>query len=712
VLKHNGTAWACAADNDSVSPGDGIGVTAVGSLDGQVRNANGASIFNNAGTLTVVLQSANGTNPGLITAGAQTIGGAKTLLNDLTLQGSLTIASGQTLTLGTVCTTGQVLTTNGTGTVVCVTDAMGESEVISYTAGDGISITGGTHTIAVNPQTNGGLDFNDGQLGLVACTTDQILKYDGTAWVCTVDVSGVSMADGAGAQGVLTKFTSDGTIEDSRLSESGTTLTYAGNIIGNVAPDFSGNLLDLRVNGNSRLQVNSTGTVTANGLTAFSAVGENSVGASLAIRAGSGTGVASSGNISFSTASGVSSSNPVKDLTPDGQYFNLTSFVNGGSFSHTVTNGQNQILIVAISAHSPGANVSAVTYAGQSLTRIAYVDQVNSNSRNELWYLVNPPAGTSTISFSAAGYRIFMARAMTVSDVNTANPFGTPCVASALGQSASCVAATATSNSVLDIITGTVPQTGMGLGQEAIVTNAEVIASESRYVSMSYKAATGTNTINSYTHATNSNWSMISLPIIMNDDFSSSLGMQERLLITSSGNIGVNNLNPQYSLDITGDVNSSANIRTSGQVRISGTGDAFFTTLQVGATSVNGTLTVTELTSVWNIIVNGHIITAGGEPTAQVEAAMSDGTVEVEGTDTVGTITIATGATPTAGELARIVFSEQYSKAPRVVLSPSNEAAADFAYYRGVVSLTDFILNAKTAPAAYTTYVFDYFIAE
>jgi SAM-dependent methyltransferase len=61
-----------------VSPGDGIGVTAVGGLDSQTKNSNGAAIYNNGGTLTIALQSADSTSAGIVTAGVQTLAGAKT----------------------------------------------------------------------------------------------------------------------------------------------------------------------------------------------------------------------------------------------------------------------------------------------------------------------------------------------------------------------------------------------------------------------------------------------------------------------------------------------------------------------------------------------------------------------------------------------------------------------------------------------------------
>jgi hypothetical protein len=56
-------------------------------------NINGASIVTNGTSREIILHPANATNPGIITAGTQTIGGNKTLQGNTTLNGSLTLNS-------------------------------------------------------------------------------------------------------------------------------------------------------------------------------------------------------------------------------------------------------------------------------------------------------------------------------------------------------------------------------------------------------------------------------------------------------------------------------------------------------------------------------------------------------------------------------------------------------------------------------------------
>ena len=71
---------------------------------------------------------------------------------------------------------------------------------------------------------------------------------------------------GSGTAGVITKFTGTGTtIGNSSLSESGTTLTYAGNAVINAANGFSGNLLNVEVNNSSELSVDQAGDLVAKG---------------------------------------------------------------------------------------------------------------------------------------------------------------------------------------------------------------------------------------------------------------------------------------------------------------------------------------------------------------------------------------------------------------------------------------------------------------
>ena len=136
-------------------------------------------------------------------------------------------------------------------------------------------------------------------------------------------------------------------------------------------------------------------------------------------------------------------------------------------------------------------------------------------------------------------------------------------------------------------------------------------------------------------------------------------------------------------------------------------------TLQADSATI-GTLTVTSSAEFKSdITIDGHIITAGGQPTSQAQAAAGGSAyVAVDGTDTTGTITITTGSSPTSGDLAKIIFSKTYGHSPHIVLSASNDKAAGLRFFKGNTSTTDFMFNALDTPQANTTYTFDYFIAQ
>ncbi len=143
-------------------------------------------------------------------------------------------------------------------------------------------------------------------------------------------------------------------------------------------------------------------------------------------------------------------------------------------------------------------------------------------------------------------------------------------------------------------------------------------------------------------------------------------------------------------------------------------GTATINNLNVTGSATIGTLTVTGNAHIaGDLTIDGHIITAGGQPTAQGQGAVGAGAVvAVDGTDTTGTITITTGSDPTSGDLAKILFSKTYGQAPHIVLSPSNNNAAGLRFYKGATTSTDFMFNALDTPQANTTYTFDYFIAQ
>jgi hypothetical protein len=113
-----------------------------------------------------------------------------------------------------------------------------------------------------------------------------------------------------------------------------------------------------------------------------------------------------------------------------------------------------------------------------------------------------------------------------------------------------------------------------------------------------------------------------------------------------------------------------------------------------------------------NIIVGGHVITAGNTPDTQVLAAAgTDATIVVDGNDTSGTITITVGSGASAGDLGKLLFTNVFGKTPKTILSAQDEASQDAKIFPTGKSTTQFTLHSSQALSA-GTYTFDYFIVQ
>ncbi|HVV66665.1 MAG TPA: hypothetical protein VHB72_01160, partial [Candidatus Saccharimonadales bacterium] len=195
-----------------------------------------------------------------------------------------------------------------------VKSLQGQSGDVSLSAGAGISVSGTTIG------NSGVISLNSGSPNLTV-TSDGSGHYT----VASTASTGIS---GSGTPGYIAKFDGATSITDSGLSESGSTLTYAGNVVVNTSAGFSGNLLNLEINGSSKLTVDQNGntiqagTLNVNGTGASDIAGSLSVGSGLEVTAGGMnvngdssiigslgglTGLTSSGTITFSSlnSSGV-----------------------------------------------------------------------------------------------------------------------------------------------------------------------------------------------------------------------------------------------------------------------------------------------------------------------------------------------------------------------------------------------------------------------
>jgi cytoskeletal protein CcmA (bactofilin family) len=140
--------------------------------------------------------------------------------------------------------------------------------------------------------------------------------------------------------------------------------------------------------------------------------------------------------------------------------------------------------------------------------------------------------------------------------------------------------------------------------------------------------------------------------------------------INVNGDITTSTLNLRKDLvvagqaQIQGPVNLKQLLTVSNSVNIVGN-------LSVGGVLTVSTFSARSLTSTSTLTIGGHIITNGLSPSlAPGNALGSNGTASVSGNDAAGAISINIGVGAVGGTLASIAFHNQYTAAPRVVITP------------------------------------------
>ena len=115
------------------------------------------------------------------------------------------------------------------------------------------------------------------------------------------------------------------------------------------------------------------------------------------------------------------------------------------TWSHTVSSGNNRILIVGIALANNSQTVSSITYGGVALTRIT-----TSVARNtvDIWKLVAPGVGTSNIVATWTGNEDMAAWSGTFTNVDQTNPIGDSQIANG-GDSTPTVTVSATTGDIV-----------------------------------------------------------------------------------------------------------------------------------------------------------------------------------------------------------------------------------------------------------------------
>lgn len=140
--------------------------------------------------------------------------------------------------------------------------------------------------------------------------------------------------------------------------------------------------------------------------------------------------------------------------------------------------------------------------------------------------------------------------------------------------------------------------------------------------------------------------------------------------------------------------------------------------LQVSGTgSFSGALSAPQITTSnfqlnGNLVLTRHIKAGGPTPSLSRGSALgSGGTASISGSDTSGTININVGGGAPAGCFASITFATRFDGTPHVLITP---VGADGGLITAYVtrSANNFSVCAATAPAAGSSFAFDYWVVE
>lgn len=222
----NGSAWTVLG-----SAAAGSGVTSVGALDSQTKSVDGAVI---SGT-SIYMQTADGTNPGLVSTGTQTFAGDKTFSGNITASGGIVLSSlGATDTSALLCRN----TTNQIAACQSLTDAQ-----ISDTLTASMLVGTGSTTNAVDLATaevSGTLAVGNGGTGATTLTSNGILYGNGSSSIQATAsaVDAVLVTNGTGVpslaqtlpNAVQTNITATGIVASGSIASGFGTISTANNI--------------------------------------------------------------------------------------------------------------------------------------------------------------------------------------------------------------------------------------------------------------------------------------------------------------------------------------------------------------------------------------------------------------------------------------------------------------------------------------------------
>ncbi len=550
--------------------------TTNGSTALQVKNASGVQIFNVDTTDTNLIS-----NPGIEinSTGWSAIGTSTTIRRD-TSQTYLGLASLQVVT-GTAADSGAQFTLNPVVTKASTNytasfyarranaDATSFTDIIVRYSADG-TITAG--------------HFSD--CGVTAMNTQTVANTGWTRFFCTVSSATTPTTSGylliKDTAGAAHTFYVDGV----QLEESSSVSSYgAGQISFNgviqtptTLSSLSNSTTALQVQNASAanlLTVDTTNTAIVLGndttpaaltVRGGAASGSNVAGATITVDASNGTGTGGSGALIFRTAAVASGGSiPVLDVASAAQHATTTAPF--PSWNHTVTASfANTLLVVTIAFASSTQTTTSVTYGGTAMTKLT-TEPCSLACTADIWYMVNPPSGThavSIVSWSGAASASIVAGSSSYYNVNQTTPFATASQTHNTGTNVTVSPTTTVNQLVFDSYTATgAGGYTVGGSQTQLYLDHTIEAGAS-----SNRAGVAGTTAMSWTNSISEAWAEIAVPINIPVNTNTDV-LTDRLHVTPGGNVGLNNPNPQYTLDISGDVHvqSVTNSTTNFQVQ-------------------------------------------------------------------------------------------------------------------------------------------------
>ena len=340
-------------------------------------------------------------------------------------------------------------------------------------------------------------------------------------------------------------------------SISGVT-SFAGLLVdnsgtGDLFTASSAGLTKFTVQNNGNILLGENGLASANNVTISGAqtAGSNEVGGNLTLAASNGTGTGGSGSLNFQVA-GPSTAAPQFDTEATAN----TSAGSSLSWKHTVGAGSNRILVVGVTLNS-SKTVSSVTYGGQALTKVTSGSVTFSTYDNEMWYLLNPPQETATVTVTASsGTPQISAGSEDFYNVNQTTPFNT--VHTSSGTSAN------PSNSSISSGTNQLVIDHLGINDFGTVININASGQTATWItnalvntadSASYKPSSGSTTTMSWTLNNSNNYGDVAAALepvtATNND-----GYENALTITSNGNVGIGTSTPGANLSVAGSISN------------------------------------------------------------------------------------------------------------------------------------------------------------